>query len=338
MAGPNTQKDNASKDGAAKARPGQAPPPPQSKPARLGFLRLRFIGPIGRFIGVIGGWIAAPFKAAWRKTLAGFAAAAGLARGLMRREAIPVVAAVVAAAAAVLAWTQSVDTEARQVSAELLSRFNSDEMGRATLTLERYYYLLSGDRIAPADLARTTEDYFRSFVYQKAAPPSGRLGDRIRFGSDRDKQEDFLRQVDQSRRRVKNFYEDVVVFSEGHRITSALREKVLKGRFYRNAGDFLECFWLPVELGQNAALYQGRKTDNDKRACSLVDWYRDRYPVAGRAATPCVAYAPRQPDYCIDPKAEARLAQSPQRVSLSTMTSPRQGRAADGARAAARLP
>jgi hypothetical protein len=177
-------------------------------------------------------------------------------------------------------------------------------MWKARLTLERYFYLLSGDKISPADLAKQTEEYFRSFVYQKATPAPGRLTDRTKFGSDREKQEEFLRQVDQSRRRVKNFYEDIVVFTEGRLITNAFREKVLKGRFYRNTGDFLECFWLPVELGQNAALYQGRKADNDKRACQVVDWYRGKFPVAGRSVAPCVAYAARQPDYCVDPKAE----------------------------------
>jgi hypothetical protein len=297
MAGPNILKDNAPKDSAAKVRPGQATPPPKSRPALLGV------------IGALGGWIAAPFKAAWRRIAAGVGAAAGLTRGFMRWEAVAALGAVVAAAAAVFAWSQSVDTETRQISSELLNRFNSDEMWKARLTLERYYYLVSGDKMTPADLSKLTEEYFKSFVYQKAAPAAARLTDRVKFGSDKEKQEEFLRQVDQSRRRVKNFYEDIIVFSEGRLITNAFREKVLKGRFYRNTGDFLECFWLPVELGQNAALYQGRKADNDKRACHVVDWYREKYPVAGRSVAACVAYAARQPDFCVDPKVEARLSE-----------------------------
>ncbi len=300
MVGSDMLRDNGPKDG-AKGRPGQTPAP-KSRPARL------------RVVGALGGWIAAPFKAVWRTAAAAIGAAAGLTRGLagftgglMRREAMVALAAVVAAAAAVLAWSQSVDTETRQISSEMLNRFNSDEMWKARLTLERYYYLLSGDKITPADLARLTEEYFKSFVYQKAMPAGGRLADRVKFGSDREKQEDFLRQVDQSRRRIKNFYEDIIVFSEGRLITNAFSEKVLRTRFDRNTGDFLECFWLPVELGQNAALYQGRKPDSDKRACQVVDWYRKRFPLAGRPVTPCVAYATRQPDFCVDPKAEALL-------------------------------
>src|SRR6266849_1408758 len=243
MVGSNMLKDNGLKDGATKGRPGQAPPP-KSRPAPL------------RVVGVLGGWIAVPFKAVWRMAAAAIGAAAGLTRGLagftrglMHREAMATLAAVVAAAAAVFAWSQSVDTETRQISSELLNRFNSDEMWKARLTLERYYYLLSGDKITPADLARLTEEYFKSLVYQR----------------------------------------------------------ILKGRFHRNTGDYLECFWLPVELGQNAALYQGRKPDTDKRACQVVDWYRRKFPVAGRPITPCVAYATRQPDFCVDPKAEALL-------------------------------
>jgi hypothetical protein len=297
MAGSNMPKDNALRDGAAKGRPSQAPPPK----ARLAWLR------------AIGGWIA-PFRAVHSKIAGGVGVAAGLTRGLtvrglMRRESVAVLGAVVAVGAAAFAWSQSAGTEMRQVSSELLSRFNSDEMWKAGLTLERYYYLLAGDKTTPADLAKLTEEYFKSFVYQKAVPAAGRLADRVRFGSDREKQEEFLRQVDQSRRRIKNFYEDVIVFSESRLITSAFREKVLKGRFYRNTGDFLECFWLPVELGQNAALYQGRKPDNDKRACQVVDWYREKFPVAGRPVAACVAYAARQPDFCVEPKAEALLSE-----------------------------
>jgi hypothetical protein len=292
------------------------PPPPKPKPAA----RLRVIGRLG-------GWIAAPFKALRRNSAAAVkavqrraAAAVGVVASLPGHlkgwEAVTGLGAAVAAVAAVFAWSGSIDTAARQISSELLNRFNSDEMWKARLTLERYYFLLSGDRITPADLARLTEEYFKSFVYQKTVPPAGRLTDRVKFGTDREKQEEFLRQVDQSRQRVKSFYEDIIVFSESRLITSAFKEKVLKGRFYRNTGDFLECFWLPVELGQNAALYQGRKADNDKRACQVVDWYREKYPAAGRPAATCVPYAVRQPDFCMDPKAEARLSESLQRVSM----------------------
>jgi hypothetical protein len=265
-----------------------------------------------RLTRATGSLIAAPFKAVRRVfgAAGGMAAAAGAAvAGLLgivfRREAVTAIAAVVAAVAAVLAWAGTVDSETRRVSAELLSQFNSDEMWKARLTLQRYYYLLSGDKTAPADLTRQTEDYFKAFVYQKAPLPSNRNADRAKFGGDRDRQEDFLRQVDQSRQKIKNFYEDVVVFSENRLLTNAFREKVLKTRFYRNAGDFLECFWLPVELGQNAALYQGRKADNERRACQMVDWYREKYPVGGRPVASCVPYATRQPDFCADPKAEA---------------------------------
>jgi hypothetical protein len=260
-----------------------------------------------------GGLIAAPFKgirriaaAAGERVAAAGRAVGGAAGAVFRRERIVAIAAVVAAVAALAAWRGTLDTETRRVSGELQNQFNSDDMWKARLTLQRYFYLLSGDKTAPADLARQTEDFFKIFVYQRAPVPSGGRSstDRNRFGSDRDKQEEFLRQVDQSRQRIKNFYEDVIVFSEAGLLTKPFQEKVLKSRFYRNAGDFLECFWLPVELGQNAALYQGRKEDSDRRACQVVDWYRRRFPVAGRTTPACVAYAQKQPDFCVDPKAE----------------------------------
>jgi hypothetical protein len=312
MAGSNVPQDNGPKRGSAKdwQREALAPtfvpqPTPESRPAW--WLRV---------MRAVGGWIVAPFPVMWRILAAawGMAAAAGGAvvgavRAVFRREAATAVAAMVAAVAAVFAWGRTVDTETRRVSGELLNQFNSDEMWKARLTLERYYYLLSGDRTAPADLARQTEDYFKVIVYQKAALPSNRNAERNKFGGDRDRQEDFLRQVDLSRQKIKNFYEDVIVFSENGLLTNAFREKVLKTRFYRNAGDFLECFWLPVELGQSAALYQGRKADNERRACQVVDWYREKYPVAGRPVASCVPYAPRQPDFCVDPKAEVMVSE-----------------------------
>ena len=283
-------RDKALRDGLAKVPQGEAVP--SSKPARL------------RIVGVLGNWISGRSKSVRRAAVAMFGATAGLLGDLMRWQAVAALAVVIVVGAAVFAWSRSVDTETRQISGELLSRFNADEMWKARLTLERYFYLLSGDKISPADLAKQTEEYFRSSVYQKAAPATGRLADRVKFGSDREKQEDFLRQVDQSRHRVKNFYEDIIVFTEGGLITNAVKEKVIKGRFSRNTGDFLECFWLPVELGQNAALYQGRKADTDERACRVINWYRKKFPVADRSFTPCTAYAARQPDFCVDPKAE----------------------------------
>ena len=308
MAGSNGPKDNGSKNNPPKGDPAKggvtseaaAPAAVSSKPSWR-----------HRLTRAIGGAVAAPFKAVGRAAAAagGMVTAAGgtvtAAFGsVFRRETATAVAAVVAAVAAVAAWLGTVDSETRRVSADLLTQFNSDEMWKARLTLERYYYLLAGDRTAPGDLARQTEDYFKAMVYQKAALPNNRNQDRNKFGGDRDRQEDFLRQVDQSRQKIKNFYEDVIVFSEHRLLTNAFRDKVLKTRFHRNAGDFLECFWLPVELGQNAALYQGRKADNEKRACQMIDWYRDKYPVAGRPAVSCVPYAPKQPDFCVDPKAE----------------------------------
>jgi hypothetical protein len=263
-----------------------------------------------------GGIILVPFKAvrgiaasAGRMAAAAAGAIAAVLASVFRRETVTAIAAVVAAVAAVLAWRGTIDSETRRVSGELHNQFNSDEMWKARLTLERYYYLLQGDRIAPADLARQTEDYFKAMVYQKALLPNNRSAERNKFGADRDRQDDFLRQVDQSRQKIKNFYEDVIVFSENRLLTNAFQEKVLKTRFYRNAGDFLECFWLPVELGQKAALYQGRKEDNEKRACQVVNWYREKYPVAGRPVASCVPYATRQPDFCVDPKAETVAAE-----------------------------
>ncbi len=305
----NAPRNDGLRNDGPRGEPARSPPPRPAAPPAASAAKPPLLARAPRAVGVV---VAAPFRALWRliaaagrKLAAAGRAVAGALGSVFRRERVTAIAAVVAAVAAVAAWRGTVDSETRRVSGALLNAFNSDDMWRARLTLERYYYLLLGDKSSPAELARQTEDYFKSLVYLKAPLATGRAADRNRFGSDRDKQEDFLRQVDQSRQRIKNFYEDVIVFSDSGLLTSAFREKVLKTRFDRNAGDFLECFWLPVELGRNAALYQGRKADNEKRACQVVDWYRQKYPVAGRPAAPCVPYAPRQPDFCVDPKAEA---------------------------------
>ena len=311
MAGPSGPRDNGPKGNAPRSNPatgGTGAAPASATVSQPPVWR--------RLTHIAGAAIAAPLKVLGRLTAGGGGLAAGAAGAVVavlgsvfRRETVTAIAAVVAAVAAVAAWRMTIDSETRRVSGELHSQFNSDEMWRARLTLERYYYLLAGDRTAPADLARQTEDYFKAMVYQKAALPNNRNAERNKFGADRDRQDDFMRQVDQSRQKIKNFYEDVIVFSENGLLTNTFREKVLKTRFYRNAGDFLECFWLPVELGQKAALYQGRKEDNEKRACQVVNWYREKYPVAGRPAASCVPYAQRQPDFCVDPKAEVVAAE-----------------------------
>src|SRR5258708_3462539 len=118
MVGSDMLRDNGPKDG-AKGRPGQTPAP-KSRPARL------------RVVGALGGWIAAPFKAVWRTAAAAIGAASGLTRGLagftgglMRREAMVALAAVVAAAAAGFGLGQVGPTENPPATDEMLQRFQS---------------------------------------------------------------------------------------------------------------------------------------------------------------------------------------------------------------------
>ena len=94
-------KDNALKDGPAKARPGQAVPPLKAKPARLRAIAA---------IAAIGGWIAAPLRAARRWVVGAFGAVMGFLRGLVRWEVLSALGVVIAVGAAALAWSQSVNT------------------------------------------------------------------------------------------------------------------------------------------------------------------------------------------------------------------------------------
>src|SRR5262252_2045737 len=201
--------------------------------------------------------------------------------------AVPVVkrweflVAIVAALAAVMLWLQSAATETRQISNDLLDRFDGDEMWTARLTLQRYYFILAADDKMPANakkkidyLTEKTAGYFRFFVYQRASNHEP-LPELINFKGDTEKQYEFFRQVDQSRRRVKNFFEELIVFSNKGVITRTA-DAILKGRVYPHAADFLECFWLPFEQGQNAALYQRQRLDDEKdKAREMITWYRD---------------------------------------------------------------
>src|SRR5215470_1391528 len=126
MVGSDTLRDSRPKDGPARGRPEQAAPA-KSRPAWR------------RVPGLLGGWIALPFSAVGWAGVAAVGAAtwlvrvlarvaqglkgliqgfAGFARGPMRWDAIAALGAVVAAAASVMAWSKSVDTETRQVTSE----------------------------------------------------------------------------------------------------------------------------------------------------------------------------------------------------------------------------
>jgi hypothetical protein len=211
------------------------------------------------------------------------------------RSSIGMLAGLAGIIMAVIAWMQSVSTEGRQVSTDLISRFDSDEMWKARLTLQRYYYAMSGDQIGPTELAKRTEAHYNDFVYQKLGATSGeQLPAQIKDETSREKREDYFRQLDQGRRRVKNFHEDLMVFADKRLITEAVSNKLFAGRF-RSTPDFLECFWLPVELGQNAALYRSKKGGKDEGACKVIDWYRRKFNQSGK---PCVTNADRRPESC----------------------------------------
>jgi hypothetical protein len=206
-----------------------------------------------------------------------------------------IISAIVAIASAFFAYrsqdfaqralSQSIDSESRQISMELLKQFDDDVMGKARLTLQRYHFILLNEEGSPSDrkawdnyIQTKTATYFEYFVYHKAKSFEKILPKPILFNNDPEKQYEFFRQVDQSRRIVKNFYEKIKLYDEeddNHKKVITFTQtalKVFSERLYPNAADFLECFWAPVEKGQDDAL----RGKNGGKTEKILAFYRNK--------------------------------------------------------------
>jgi hypothetical protein len=188
------------------------------------------------------------------------------------------VAAIAAIGAAYYTRTQAVqavDAETRTVSSDLLTRF--DGMWEARLTLQRYHALAGGG--APDFIVRT-RNYFLKHIYFKPLTPEEEASQKLdthRVTTE----EEFFENLDKSRRRVKNFYQDIKLFSDKCLVSAGVREKLFGERFFVNTDAFLQKYWLPVERAQNAALYKDDDAaikKHDDNACDLVAWYRRHSP------------------------------------------------------------
>jgi hypothetical protein len=202
------------------------------------------------------------------------------------------IAAAAGAVAAILLYMQAVDTEARQIASDLLSRFNSKEMWEARLTLERYYYMASGNKNSRDTFIKETTGYYRSLVYEKG--PEVSVPKTLSFDNNIEKQRDFFRKVDKSRRLVKNFYEDIVKLTGWRLLPEDPRLTALEARFGKHAGDFLECYWLPVELAQNAALRGNDQVDASDE-CKTINTFREKFAPGDRI---CKPENTERPSYC----------------------------------------
>ena len=152
-----------------------------------------------------------------------------------------------------------------------LGRFDDEATRQARTTLVRYQEAVK--RLCPVQNPNTcgddfvkqkTTEYFGYYVYwtvNTKRPADLPLPNGV-------KTEKFILEVDQSRRRVKNFFESVMVFQ---RLQLTKREDVAQ-RWGKSTGVFLRRVWLPVELGQNQALRYGRD-DQDQKAESLVKYF-----------------------------------------------------------------
>jgi hypothetical protein len=141
-------------------------------------------------------------------------------------------------------------------------------MGEARVTLTHYHERLGRD---PEVTMRLTHPYLAYYVYgTRAEEPKDALPKEL--GIETEKTRSFFHAIDKSRRRVKNFHQDIMVYANQCLMAKTLREELLNTRFY-NAPKFLETYWLPIEKAQNAARGGGNSGTDDARACEMVAWY-----------------------------------------------------------------
>jgi hypothetical protein len=155
-------------------------------------------------------------------------------------------------------------------------------MWKARLALASYRNFLL--RKEESDIAKATVPKFARYVYGTADPPFPETAESK-------KEHEFLLEVDRGRRRVRNFYLDIMVFRCNSYFQSWLRRKLggndfidgfFTQRFDPGAGRFLRDMWLPIEEAENAARRlrpdkeQGEIEEANKRAAALVAWYESK--------------------------------------------------------------
>jgi len=132
---------------------------------------------------------------------------------------------------------------------QFLTRYDDDKLRDSRVTLQRYYERLKarclseGGKCEGKDLddyvSDKTRELFLVYVYRKAAAAK-----KEEFS------EDFINEVDRSRRRIKTFFESVAFFY-AHDYTKA---DDIKDRWGPNTVRFLREVWQPIEHGQDRAL------------------------------------------------------------------------------------
>ena len=179
--------------------------------------------------------------------------------------------AVASVTLASLQFGQARTAELRQISSQNLTRFDDEKMWLARNTLRKFYQsvnevLKDSDPRFPAKLVEISETCI-AFVYAlqsklpaECPPKDGLTGNA---------KEAFYHEVDRSRRMVKNFYENIIELVNQDLLTSSAVERFVT----ESTIDFLDKVWLPVEHGQNQALY-GKAAEKNARSNEKVDWYR----------------------------------------------------------------
>jgi len=176
------------------------------------------------------------------------------------------------------------DTEARVIWNDFLTRFDNNEMWSARTNLISY----CNDLAKVHDRAKLTTDYLAYYVFhtRNEQPTDDELRERIRT----EDLKHFFRDLDWSRRLIKNFHQDIMVLSKESSGVENLQKALLSERFY-NASEFLEWYWLPVEKAQNIATqrYAGNRDgdgDDDRRAQDMLDWYKKNIKHDGKRPRP----------------------------------------------------
>jgi hypothetical protein len=168
---------------------------------------------------------------------------------------------------------QSSATARRDVWNQFLLRFDDDKMWEARKNILEFKARLRRNARAPKEpekfrefMGQQSQAYLSRYVYSTADS----IPDDILLDLAEQDRQKYFEELDQSRRRIKNFYQSVMLFIKD----DPANEKVLKDRWNFGTVTFLESDWLPVEHGQNAALHGSQSSQSDEDAVGMVDWYK----------------------------------------------------------------
>jgi len=164
------------------------------------------------------------------------------------------------------------------VWSNFLAQYDSDDMWQSKATMRRYLKDLRRMPGAPQD-----KDEFQNFATDHAERFIGHYvyyrnratddSDYEFFDKDETSKERYFSELDRCRRRVKTFFEQVMLFTKNDLVD----ERGLGERWGRETVEFLRNVWLPIEKGQNNTADDKQEADDENaQSDEMVEWFAKR--------------------------------------------------------------